>query len=481
MSISSESFNPTLPSECPWKLVRLDEGNGNFKYKLVPASGGEEKVESPEALPTSATSPTSPPPTLPTSPKSVTSIPHMSLHTKMRMGAPTRSDVSRKTYTKTSYSPTRQGIPFPIKQSLVTPLPVPSSSSTTSPPSLPVTQENNTPTVGVPGPEGPQGPQGPVGPPGAKGDKGDKGDQGVPGPAGPQGLPGIPGVQGPAGKESGASAVTISDSIMVTEDAPLSSKSYWPLTDMDSNSTMKALQKDILIHSGRQYLSSLLFFIFSKDSEALTLHLEVSFHGLTSSYEEVLYGAPVEVEQGQFRFLPIHLNKRLAIDSDSDVGSLKINVFAKSKSRRALLPANKLIVRYDVVLQGTSDFTNAATSLSATPLSIRSDVKKAQQKRNSRSEMQRSFRPPDYMQNANPFFPQPMGGFPPFSPDMNNNSTLGLQFGQGAPQGFPQGPQGFPQGMNFPSDMPPQIFEQMMMARAQQQQEELKQLQNPDA
>jgi hypothetical protein len=397
----------------------------------------------------------------------------MSLHTKMRMGAPTRSDVSRKTYTKTSYSPTRQGIPFPIKQSLVTPLPVPSS-STTSPPSLPVAQEN-TPTVGVPGPQGPPGPQGLVGPPGAKGDKG---DQGVQGPAGPQGLPGIPGVQGPAGKESGGSSITISNSIMVAEDAPLSSKSYWPLTDIDSNSTMKSLQKDILIHSGRQYLSSLLFFIFSKDSEPLTLHIEVSFHGLTSSYEEMLYGAPVEVAQGQFRFLPIHLNKRLAIDSDSDVGSLKINVFAKSKSRRTLLPANKLIVRYDVVLQGTSEFIHAATSLSTAPLSIRSDVKKAQQKRNNKSEMQRSFMPPDYMQNTNPFFPQPMGGFP-FPPEMNQASPLGLKFGQGAPQSIPQG---FPhQGMNFPSEMPPQFFEQMMMARAQQQQEELKQLQNPEA
>ena len=115
---TTESFNPTLPSECPWKLVRLDEGNGNFKYKLVPAS--EDKVNVPVSVPVPV-SPTA----QPTSPKSVTALPHMSLHSKMRMGAPTRSDVSRKTYTKTTYSPTRQGTPFPPKQNIGVPVKTP--------------------------------------------------------------------------------------------------------------------------------------------------------------------------------------------------------------------------------------------------------------------------------------------------------------------------------------------------------------------
>jgi hypothetical protein len=255
--------------------------------------------------------------------------------------------------------------------------------------------------------------------------------------------------------------------VTVKEEVNLSSKSFTALTDIESSSTMKSLQKDILVHSDRKYLSSLLFFLYSKESEALTLHIEVSYQGLTFSYEEVLYGASTELPSGKVTFLPIHLNKELNLLSESDVGSLKVNVYAKSKSRRSVLAPNKVTIRYDVVLQSTPEFTKAVTTLEGNPVSIKNDVKKSMEKKN---KAQQQFMPPDFMQNqSNPFFPNAMGGNPPF---FDGGNAIGNGNGNFPPPGmgmnFP------PPGMNFPPDMPPQMFEQMMMAHATMQQQQHK-------
>lgn len=244
---------------------------------------------------------------------------------------------------------------------------------------------------------------------------------------------------------------TLSDAVVVTGDLQLSSKSFTALTEFDS-STMRSLQKDVLVHSGRKYLSALQFFIYSKESEALTLHLEVSFHSLTSSHNDLLYGASLEVVPGKVKLFSVVLNRELHLPSDADVGNIRVHVFAKSKSRRYILEANKLVVRHDVVLQSTPEFLLSATLLESPPVSIKDEVKKSALKKNNKPE---GMMPPDFMH-----FSKNNTGFhvPEQGPGGHNFPS----------NGFPTN--GFPH--NNGEHSPQQFFEQMMMARAMQQQQQ---------
>jgi hypothetical protein len=135
-----------------------------------------------------------------------------------------------------------------------------------------------------------------------------------------------------------------------------------------------------------------------------------------------------------------------------------------------VLAPNKVSVRYDIVLQSTPEFTKAVTPLQGTPVSIKNDVKKSMEKKN---KAQQQFMPPEFMQNqTSPFFPNAMGlpaGNPPFF-DGGNGNGQGNFPPPGMGMNFP--PPGMGMGMNFPSDMPPQMFEQMMMAHAAMQQQQ---------
>ena len=463
MTSTTDSFNPSLPSDCPWKLVRIDEGNGNFKYKLVPASENDSTTTPPPpsftnksvVLPTPAVART---PTAPVSPpKSLFSIPQLSLHSKLRVGAPTRSDVSRKTYTKTSYSPTRQATQAPPS----------ASGKVVATPAYEVSPQriaaaSSSPVQTIPGPQGLQGVQGV---------QGERGEQG------PQGEKGEKGDEGVAGKDGASAgvAVTVSKVVTVTEETQISSKSYTPVTELDF-STLKSLQTDALVNYHQRFLHTLSFFLYSKESENLIVHLEVHYKSLTSNQEEVLYGATTEVKANELKYIPIVLNKELPLSTEGDLGCLKIHAFVRStSSRRYTLESGKFLVRTDTVFQSTDNFAVPATSLQP-PVSIKEEVKKSKQSKKNKD----NFNPGDFMNPS--FFQGFNGGVPPgfngggppgfnggVPPGLNGGGPPGFN-GGGAPQGFGNGgPPGF-------NNMDPKM---MMAAMAFQQQQQQQQQQVP--
>jgi hypothetical protein len=196
----------------------------------------------------------------------------------------------------------------------------------------------------------------------------------------------------------------------VEQPTPLSSKSFNALSDLDSFSITHSLQNDMLVHSALKNLSSLYFFFYSGESETLSLHIEITFHHLSSGKEELLYGASTQVPPQKASYLPLVFNKVLPLTSENDLGTLKVEYFAKSTAtRRFMLSPGQLLIRHDAVFQSSSEFSSPASTWTE-PVSVKAEAQKNLLKRkyNGFPTMGSSFLPQGLLPaapllNPNPF------------------------------------------------------------------------------
>ena len=396
---------PAVPTQSPWKLMRVEESDGTFRYKLMP-SKMEENKEIPPASPARPT-----------------------LHSKMRVGAPTRSDITGKVLVKAS-SPVRKTTEETLEMEV-------SNEGSVMMQGLPVQGPRG--PRGEQGPKGEQGPQGLQGPKGDKGDKGDKGFSGY------------------------MNSSVVSKSLIVKQGTYVSSKAFTSFTENDS--MLASLEKSVLVTLHNKYLSSILFLFYSNEKEDITFHVEVSYQGLTFEKEQLFYGNATDVAAGKVKSLHVVFNKELSLPSETDVGSIKIDVYAKSKNKRIRFSENNTLIRYDVFLQSAPQFSYEATECE-TPVSVKSSARKPSQKKTHRAEAVSShFMAPDFVQNfgqpqvqqhpffqvqqtvqpQHPFFQQQQQGLQAAKPQQQQAS-------QGLPMGFPPHLLNLPGGVSIPGN-----------------------------